>query len=150
MHTEKKRKLMSLLTVASVLALTLSLDSCKSDDLSPSTKESAAKLLTSASWKVQSVTIDGIDKTSVFSGLILSFTTSSFTAINGDPVWPASGTWNFLDEEAKIIERNDGLEITVSEISENKLGLTLDWSKTTFETGRNLSMKGVHKFNFGK
>lgn len=140
------------LTLASVLALSLFLYSCKKDDPSPSVTvtEATTKLLTSTSWKVQSVTVDGVDQTSLFSGLVLSFTTSSFTTTSGNPVWPASGTWSFISEEAKKIQRNDGLEVTLNEISENKLVLSLVWSKTIFGPGRNSSMKGTHTFNFVK
>jgi hypothetical protein len=99
-------------------------------------------------WKMKSVTVDGVDKSTVYSGLILKFSEGQFTATNGEPVWPASGTWSFSSSEATAIKRNDGTEIQVI-VTETSLTLTMSWSKTTFEPGRVGSVSGQHKFEMG-
>jgi hypothetical protein len=126
---------------------------CGPEPTAPLTKqEEVTQLLTgsgtsSKTWHLQSVSIDGVDKSSLFTGMTLSFTSSSFTVSNGGPVWPATGTWTFTSDAATTIRRNDGLEMTVDATS-SSLKLTLTWSKNTFGPGRQLSVSGQHVFTF--
>ena len=117
---------------------------------SPSAKEVATKMLTANSWKLSSVTVDGTDQTSLFNNMTLNFAATSFTASNGGLVWPASGTWTFKDEEGKIIVRNDGLLITVMELNDASLQMSLTWASSTIGPGRVSSIAGVHIFNMIK
>ena len=66
---------------------------CGSD--SPTAKEEATKALTSGDWKMQSVSVDGTDQTTVYAGLAATFTDTGFSSTRGGLVWPASGTWSF-------------------------------------------------------
>lgn len=143
-------KTMFRLSNAVVLCLIFFLNSCKKEDPAPSAEEVNTKLLTSSGWKVQSVMIDGSDQTSLFSGLVLTFTASAYSATNGNLVWPASGTWRFANAEAIKVLRSDNMEITLVEINESKLVLSLLWNKTTFAGGRSSSLKGTHTFTFSK
>ncbi|MBX7127069.1 MAG: hypothetical protein K1X47_15345 [Cyclobacteriaceae bacterium] len=138
----------------SIFAITLlalvglvALESCKKSETSA--KDKAADLLTASAWKVQSVTIDANDQTSKFSGLSLTFSKSgSFTSVNGAIVWPASGTWNFSDAEATHILRDDGVEVTVQQLTSTTLITSLTWSKSTYQQGRVTSVSGKHVFTF--
>ncbi len=107
-----------------------------------------AALLKSGTWKVKTVTVDGVDKLSLFTGLTITYSATSFNATNGEPVWPASGTWN-LNLDGTIITRGDGLNVAIENISETSLGLSLAWSKTTFGS-RTVSVVGKHVFTFRK
>jgi hypothetical protein len=62
-------------------------------------------------------------------------------------VWPASGTWSFNDTSAKKFIRNDGLSISLDNLSSTSMQLTLIWTQTTTD-GRVQSVAGTHVFTF--
>jgi len=115
-----------------------------------STKEdpppSTISLLTSGVWTINKVTIDGIDQTSMFSSMTLVFTTNTYTTTKGGLVWPANGTFQLNDNDEII--RNDAAVISIDELSETQLGLSLTWSKNALGSGRINSISGKHTFLF--
>lgn len=132
-----------------VIVMLLFIQSCKSDDPTIAEVDRVATLLKANSWKMQSVIVDGTDKTTVYAGLTLTFTATNYSSSNGGLVWPASGTWTFADDMGKVITRNDGVVISVEEISATKLSLKLNWAKTTLG-GRITGVAGNHTFVFSK
>ena len=120
-----------------------------SDEPSLTEKQKIEALLTSASWKVQAVKIDGVNETSSFPGLTLKFSSTSFTVTNGAVVWPSSGTWSFTDETAKKINRSDGVELTLVTVSETALVIRFSWDQSTLGEGRLASVEGEYEFTFG-
>ena len=94
--------------------------------------------------------MDGADKTDIYGDLSLKFTSSVFTSTNGEALWPASGTWTFTTDDATAIKRDDGLVVTLQEVTDTSLKLALTWSKTTLGSGRIESVSGQHVFSFGK
>ena len=137
-------KLLSCLMVGVMLVLA----SCNNDKTEAAPDVQA--LLTSGSWKMKTVTVDGVNENDLFTNLSVTFTATEFTTLNGEPVWPASGTWTFSGGDQNLIVRNDGIEVSVEEISETELTLKLLWSKTTLGSGRVESIQGNHAFVFGK
>jgi hypothetical protein len=135
----------SLFVIIGLLFLT----SCKKDDPEPETAR-IQKILAANSWVIQAVTVNEVDQTNLFTGLTLSFTKTNYSSTNGGVVWPASGTWEFVDETAKTIVRNDGLQITINEVTNTSLKLALTWSTTTLGGGRTASVAGDHEFSFIK
>jgi hypothetical protein len=124
---------------------------CGSDEpSSPTEMEEIKASMTSDTWNVQSVDVDGIDETSVYSSLKLKFTETTFTSTNGGPIWPATGTWSFADKTGKLVKRGDGIEITIDEASTTLLRLKLNWTETTLGGGRTNSVSGQHIFTFIK
>ena len=111
--------------------------------------EIVAAQLSSGTWKIQSVKVDGVDKTSSFTNFTLKFSGETFTSTNGNVVWPASGTL-VLNGEATAFTRNDGVTVDIDDISDNTLALTLTWTGTTYGPGRVSSVGGEHKFTFTK
>jgi hypothetical protein len=107
-------------------------------------------LLTSGTWKMNGVTVDGVNRNDLFTNFTLSFTATAYTATHGEPVWPSSGTWAFASADQKTFTRNDGMEVTLNDISENELTLELTWTKTTLGGGRGVSTSGNHTFVFSK
>jgi hypothetical protein len=99
---------------------------------------------------MSSVSVDGTDKTSLYKDLSLKFTATGFTSTSGGVIWPASGTWTFTSADATAIKRDDGLEVTLQEVTDTSLKLALTWSKTTIGPGRVESVNGKHVFSFGK
>jgi hypothetical protein len=136
---------------ASVFALCIaglvSLSSCSGSgggDVPPH----VASLLKSGQWKLKTVKVDNADQMSLFTGLAITFSSSSYSATNGAPVWPASGGWT-LNAEGTVISRSDGLQININNITETSLDLSLVWEKDTFG-GRVGSVSGNHVFTLGK
>lgn len=119
-----------------------------SDEPSLTEKQKVEALLTSVTWRVQEVKIDGVVQTTSFTGLTLKFTASTFTTTNGAVVWPSRGTWSFIDETAKKINRSDGVEFTILNASESTLSIRFSWNKTTLGEGRLASVEGEHEFTF--
>jgi hypothetical protein len=133
-----------------VIVLLLVLSSCGGSDPAPSASETTTKQLVSSGWKISSVSVDGTDQTALFANMTLSFTATNYTTAKGGAVWPASGTWSFTDNTAKKIKRNDNVEITIVEITDATLKLSLTWATGTFGPGRVESVAGNHVFSFTK
>lgn len=125
----------------------ITLSNCGSKDPEPTEAEKTTKLLTASTWKLQSLTIDGVSDSKFFKGLTLTFTETGYTSTNGDPIWPATGTWEFTDgaTTARKIKRNDNVEVTIDEITATGVTFSIQWNKTTTE-GRASSIAGKHIF----
>lgn len=129
----------------------------------PTAGETVLINLVASPWKIISVTVDGTDKSNLFTNFSLTFVSSSssngkptsfsgtFTTTNGGTVWPSSGNWNLNDiAVGSKLTRNDGLEIQLTEVTESSLKMSLGWNKTTIGPGRISSVKGQHIFSMGK
>jgi hypothetical protein len=129
----------------------IALDSCKSGgDPEPETEsERVTTLLTTGTWKLNSLTVDGVAK-STFAGMTITFTNGSYTSTKGEPVWPSSGSWSFSDPTAKVIMRSDQTPVNIDAIDANNLTLSITWTKTTLGPGRVSSVAGKHVFVMGK
>ena len=126
----------------SVIAALMLCASCKKSNSDPQ-----PDLLTKKTWTVTTVAVDGVDKTSLFANMTLTFVDKKFTTTNGGGAWPASGTWAYATNSTTMIVRNDGLQINMDELTETKLTLSFDWAKTTFG-GRTHSAGGKNVFTF--
>jgi hypothetical protein len=126
---------------------TLFINGCGGDD-GESATDRTNRLLKSGLWKLDRLTVDGVDKTNEYPGLTLLISEGIYTSTNGEPVWPISGTWNLLDEET--LSRDNGETVHIDELKETNLILSLDWQTTTYDEGRIASIKGVHIFKFVK
>lgn len=139
-------------------AFALLLSSCGggSNDLALTAGDKAVVNLVAGPWKVVSVTVDGVDKTSLFTGFTITFTKSSantggYSTANGGAVWPATGQWTIGDmNTAGSFLRSDGLEVLLTEITDTSLKMSLAWTKNTFGPGRIESISGQHVFVVGK
>jgi hypothetical protein len=104
-------------------------------------------LVTGGAWTVQSVTVDGVDKTQLYQGLKITFSNTGYTAISGGAIWPASGTWSFSSDSGTTFHRSDDLDVAINELSQNKLVISFNWTKTTLGSGRVGSIAGQHVIN---
>ncbi|MCA4899802.1 MAG: hypothetical protein ACK514_12835 [Bacteroidota bacterium] len=126
--------------------------SCGSGSDAPtiSKQDQVKAILTASPWKVNTVSVDGVDKTITYKDLGLTFTNTGFTSVSGGAIWPASGTWSFTSADATAIKRDDGLEVSIQEATATSLKLGLTWTKTTIGQGRTNSVSGAHVFSFRK
>jgi hypothetical protein len=130
------------------------LSGCK-DDPKPKQTEAqrATQILTSngGTWSPaasNAITVGGIDVTQdLFAGFSITFSENTFTTTGTTPVWLREDTWHFKDATANVIIRGqDGKEITITEISDDLLKLSLTWDQTTYEGGRENSLAGTYEF----
>lgn len=144
-----------------VLALfyIFTLTSCKKDDPKPALTEAqkVTQVLTSngGTWSPSAsnaITVGGIDVTQdLFANFSITFSANTFTTTGTTPVWLREDTWQFKDATANVIIRGqDGKEITITEISDNQLKLSLTWDQTTYEGGRAKSLAGTYDFILNK
>jgi hypothetical protein len=133
-------------SVACLFAV-LCMSACK-DSAEATEQEVITTLLSDGKWAIQSVSVDGIDRSSLFSGLVLDFEEGSYTSVNGKSLWPASGSWRFTADNTTSITRNDGLVASIAEIGEEKLILKLTSTSTSYGPGRVSSIAGEHTFTF--
>jgi hypothetical protein len=148
LHANKLKNIFTFILLLSLVFAFVFLSGCKKDE--PTASEVTTNKLTSATWKIGSVTVNNTDQTPLFTNMTLKFTDTNYTTTNGGIVWPMSGTWTFVDDTAKEIKRNDDLEITIVEATDASLKLSLTWDTGTFGPGRVSSVVGVHVFSFGK
>ena len=128
------------MTLAAIIFLALILlTACSPDDPSP------ADQLT-GEWTVSRVTLDGVDITHEFEGFTLQFAANTYTAANGEPVWPATGTWSLINPS--VFVRHDGIEVNIDNLTPGALTLSLFWNKTTLGSGRAASVSGDYVFEF--
>jgi len=138
-----------------LLSLVIMLVACGGSDPEPppSEAEKVTAMLISGDGKwtpptTGGVTVDGTDVTNdLFAGFSITFQDGTYTTTGTSPVWPAQDTWRFKDETAKVIIRGvDEKEMTITELSNSQVKLTLYWPATTTSNGRQHSLKGLHVF----
>ncbi len=149
MNSRHRKLILAIGIPVALFGLLINFSGC-SDDKKISRKDEVTAALTSGVWKVKTVTVDAVDKTTTYKDLTLTFTTTAFTSTNGAAIWPASGTYTFTDGNATAIKRNDNLEIQIQEATTTSLKLGLNWTKTTLGSGRVESVSGTHVFSFTK
>ncbi len=134
-----------------VCFLTLSASCGKNNDITLTAEQSMAKQLELNTWKIVSVKVDGTDQTGLFNGFTIKFNASSYTTTGMTPVWARSGTWQFLvNSNAQVFTRDDGTNVTIENITDSSLVLSLTWNDASFGGGRFNSVVGKHIFTFNK
>ena len=135
-----------LLLLASITAVTI-FSSCDGSE-EPTDEEVFLKKI-SNEWTLTSgyVKLDGVDVSPSFAGMTITFTTSKTYAVTHapSPLWPASGSFK-LEKVSKgvyDILRDDGVVITVSDLTEQTLTLSLDYDAPG---GRKKSISGHYEF----
>lgn len=133
------------------IVLTVSLGSGCNKDNQPTAQELVTSILTSAeAWQNPEVSVDGVDYSDLYKDLSITFTESAYTTVGGEPVWAASGTWKFLNEEGTMLKLDETREAEINSISDDILELSFQWDENTFEPGRVNSVKGKQKFKLKK
>jgi hypothetical protein len=146
---KKHSYLIYMLTASLLISVSSLVSSCKDDE--PGVVEKNKKLLTSGTWTISNVTVDGANENDLFTGFTLAFNNDgSFVTTNGTPVWSNSGAWQFSDGTGKTLTRDDDVVVSITTLTETALTLTLSWDKTTLGNGRTRSVSGAHIFEFSK
>lgn len=123
---------------------------CKRDD-EPSAHERITSILTSAeAWTDPEVTVDGVDYSELYTSFEISFATSTYSTVEGDPVWQSSGSWRFLNEEGTRLQMDGTREVELNLPTADIIELSFQWDESTFEPGRVNSIKGKQKVKLKK
>ena len=121
-------------------------DASVADDPTEQTEEEKQlKSLSASVWTMSSITLDGADVTTNFSGLVLTINSDKTYSTNGsyDPVWPSSGSFTF-GSDINTLTRDDGVSMTIS-VSETSLTITLTYADSG---GRIDALPGDYVFSF--
>jgi len=152
----KALRILSLLFVTSLL---LTFMSCKKDDPDPPPVTDVQFDKLSKTWKINTVSLDGVDKTSDYTGFQLTFSGTKGTppfnyATSGRPTlspWKASGTWDFgAAPETQIIRDKgtaDELSVTYA-VTEATLTVSFTFNGAGY-TARTGVVKGAWVYTFG-
>lgn len=85
-------------------------------DLTPSLQEEVFEAL-SGDWGLNNgagrILLDGKDVSANFPNFSLSFDDGTYNTTGGGDLFEATGTWEWLDEEAQQLKLNDGKEVTI-------------------------------------
>ena len=142
MNTLLRRSWISFYLILAVLI------SCKPDE--PSAKEIFISKI-SKKWGLSESGVKFNDQfvNGVFDNFTVTFAKGlTYTTTDGqDPVWKASGKFTIQKVENPVgflITRDDGVEITVNELTESKLVLQFAFTK---KTGRAKSVSGGYVFD---
>lgn len=128
------------------------LNGCKDDEGTEDSNLERRTQLITKTWTVLSVTVPQGSATlpGDWANFTVTFTATNMTtaghADGSTVVWP-SGTWSFTNENANIIQRQDGVEMTVSSLSESGLSVSFTLPEGTEITGRTASLEGQYIFN---
>ena len=119
--------------------------SVATDPVAQTEEEKQLELLSASVWKMSSITLDGADATSNFSGLELTIKSDKTYSTNGsyDPVWPSSGTFSF-GSDINTLTRDDGVSMTIS-VSETSLSISFTYADSG---GRIDAIPGDYVFSF--
>src|SRR5882672_7768402 len=107
-------------------------------------------LLSSGTWHIANVTVDGVIRNDLFTGFTLTFSHEAYASTGGHPVWSASGTWAFANSTSSAITRDDGTVVTITSLTGTNLKLTLQCDQTTLGGGRIDSISGEYIFEFSR
>jgi len=148
----KSTRLAKLILFMALTMLIIQLSGCGDSgatDPAPSAQDAIKAKLTANKWNLQTATVDGVDKTAVYQGLAVTFTSGNYSSTNGAGIWPASGTWTFNSVDGTSIKRDDGMIVNI-EITDTTLKLSFTWSKNTLAGGKIVSVSGQHILLFGR
>ena len=144
-----------------LFAVLIGFSSCKKDNPEPeppvpTAAEVTTALLKGPAWTMSGVTVDGV-VLDLYKNLNIAFTADDngsngkYTSVNGGVIWAATGTWKFKDDLAKVMVRDDGLEISIDAITATTMTISFTRTgDTVFEGGRSNAVGGKHVLTLGR
>jgi hypothetical protein len=142
-YSDFKIHLLALLLIGSLCT------SCGGDD-GPTPLEERLRALT-ARWSVTSVSNDGTDVSSRFTGFTLTVSGDQrYTTTNGGNPWPAQGTFEVLTDNLDLFRRDDNVDISIVNITETNLTLSFNMSSVRGTASGVDGITGSFTFNLTK
>ena len=141
----------------SLIAFSISCSSDGDDAPAPLTKAEEVTILlvgdasdpnVGKTWSLATVDVSGIDYTDVYTNFTVDFTDGQFTITNGGPFFPGNGTWTFASDAAETVVLNSGVELTIQELSEQRLIFSVQIDETLY--GRTEQVGGNNIFTLNR
>lgn len=88
---------MKIKLISCLLFLTLTLNSCSSDDVPLLNEAKVIERMSSGTWKITNFTFQNVNKTSDYTGVIFDFDAISLTLSNTGTL-PIAGSWGVMDD----------------------------------------------------
>lgn len=137
----------------SILTLgTFIVSSCGGDHNEPDEENIFMNKL-AQTWTLTSghVTVDGVDVTTDFAGLTITFDANKhYTTAHGvPPIWPAAGSFTLqkTTDNAYDLLRDDGLRISIQALTDRSITFTFQY---TYAGGRTTSVSGKYQFSMNR
>lgn len=129
----EKISITKIMTLGLALLLIQGFTSCDTNDLDVETAQDLAfALLAEETWTLNngagSIVVDGTDVSANYPGFNLSFNEGTYSTSNAKQLFSATGTWTWLDEEARMIRLDDGKELTISTLNEFRFTFTFNFA----------------------
>ncbi len=88
---------MKIKLISCLLFLTVTLNSCSSDDVPLLNEAKVIERMSSGTWKITNFTFQNVNKTSDYTGVIFDFNAISLTLSNTGTL-PVAGSWGVMDD----------------------------------------------------
>lgn len=112
------------------LVFVLFICSCGNDpDINVTQEEAFEKL--AGSWTLGatgSIVVDDTDVSANYPGFSLSFTDGAYNTTNAGDLFASSGTWEWVDEDARLISLDGGQQVTINSLTENLFDFSFSFS----------------------
>lgn len=131
----------------------MQLSSCKGGgDPIEQTEEEIFLTKITGIWNTSVAQVDGKDVTKSFPGMVVTITDAKGITVTNpvSPMWKAASTFTLEPSGSSFtVKRNDGLVISVPEVTTTKIVLAFQYDPAVI-TGRLESVKGQFRFEFTK
>ncbi len=152
-------KALRILSLFAVVAVLLTYAGCKGKDPDPEPLVDIQFDKLKKTWKINTVTLDGADKTADYTGFQLTFAGTKGTppfdySTSARPTlspWPASGKWDFgaAPETQFIRDKGTADELAVTyAVTESTLQISFTFNGTGYPARTNV-VKGAWVYTFG-
>ena len=129
MRNRQKMKVSHPLRLMIVLMLGLFVMGCDIDKVEIETAQDIAfEILGAGPWSLGdgagSILVDGTNVSANYPGFSLTIGDGTYSTINSDDLFSASGTWQWIDDEATMIRLDDGKELSIVTLNQFRFTFT--------------------------
>lgn len=120
------------------IGIVLSIVACNTKDPAPEDSPQEQRLeLLSKTWNIEngSISLDGADVSANYEGFKITFKEGEFSTEAAGELFPVTGTWSWIDNEATMIKTGRGKEMNLVSINSSELVISFYKSNENAITG---------------
>jgi len=121
------------------LILIMSLSGCGNDDVLLDDAQFTALRALIGDWDLGNgsgyIRLDDVDVSANYEGFSLFYADRQYRTTNAADLFRATGTWEWVDEEATTVRLDDGKEITILLLTENRFTFSFNLAGTSQRAG---------------
>lgn len=143
-------KIIRSITVLSLLILVLN---CQNENDDPSPQDLALQRLTAGEWTLGTtgfVQLDGQDVSANYPGFTLSFNNQQYQTTNAGNLFRASGSWEWVGASSNQLITDDGLDVTIRDLTANRLEFTFILTSTRSVAAGTEGIRGSYRIRLVK